>query len=96
MCATFWKTTARPERLLKNLLSKMARNDLMAGLPDLNAKMAKLKSGINPTDTAVSEAHETGGLGDFLQADKRASCKNRFRALSKPQHCVEKRCRWSM
>lgn len=58
--------------LRRAVAKEMTLNDLMAGLPDLKANMADLKSGVDPADTAVFEAYENGGFGDFLRAAVKA------------------------
>lgn len=58
--------------LRRAVAKELSLDQLMAGLPDLDANMADLKSGANPADAAVFEAYESGGFGGFLRAAVRA------------------------
>lgn len=54
--------------LRRAVANEMPLDDLMKGLPDLEANMGDLKSGVDPADAAVFDAYDSGGFGDFLRA----------------------------
>ncbi len=58
--------------LRRAVANQMSLQDLMEGLPDLDANMADLKSGVDPADEAVFEAYDNKGFGDFLRAAVKA------------------------
>ena len=58
--------------LRRAVAKEMSLDTLMAGLPELDANMADLKSGVDPADAAVFEAYDNGGIGDFLRATVKA------------------------
>ena len=58
--------------LRRAVAKEMSLDTLMAGLPELDANMADLKSGVDPADAAVFEAYDNGGFGDFLRAAVKA------------------------
>ncbi|KIC39844.1 hypothetical protein RA27_17500 [Ruegeria sp. ANG-R] len=54
--------------LRRAVAKELSLDQLMAGLPDLNANMSDLKFGANPSEAAVFDAYENGGFGAFLRA----------------------------
>lgn len=58
--------------LRRAVAKEMSLNDLMAGLPELDANMADLKAGTDPADAAVFDAYENDGFGAFLRAAVKA------------------------
>ena len=58
--------------LRRAVAREMSLDNLMAGLPDLDANMADLKSGTSPADAAVFDAYEHGGFGAFMRAAVKA------------------------
>ena len=58
--------------LRRAVAKQLSLDDLMQGLPDLDANMDDLKSGTDPADAAVFDAYENKGFGDFLRAAVKA------------------------
>ena len=58
--------------LRRAVAKQLSLDDLMQGLPDLDANMGDLKSGVDPADKAVFDAYENNGFGDFLRAAVKA------------------------
>lgn len=58
--------------LRRAVAKQLSLVDLMQGLPDLDANMDDLKSGVDPADEAVFDAYEKKGFGDFLRAAVKA------------------------
>ena len=58
--------------LRRAVAKQLSLDDLMQGLPDLDANMNDLKSGVDPADEAVFDAYENNGFGDFLCAAVKA------------------------
>lgn len=58
--------------LRRAVAKQLSLDDLMLGLPNLDANMDDLKSGVDPADAAVFEAYENNVFGDFLRAAVKA------------------------